>query len=114
MTDLHKSVLHALDELKAKDVISIDVRELTNITDCMIICTGTSNRHVKSIADEVIREVKQDGLKPIGVEGLDGGEWVLIDLADIVVHIMLPQTREFYSLEKLWTTAEQARQSHAD
>lgn len=110
-SELEKIVLDSLDDMQAKDVINLDVRPLTSITDTMIICNGTSKRHVRSIADHIIEAVKQENLRPLNVEGHDYGEWILIDIGNLVVHIMLPQIREFYSLEKLWATTESARAS---
>ena len=104
--DLLRQVLHALEELKARDVKEIDVRGKTGITDYMVIASGTSNRHVKSIADEVVKQAKQAGVMPLGVEGEREAEWVLVDLGDVVVHVMLPRTREFYGLERLWTIGD--------
>ena len=95
-------VVHALEERKATELRVIDVRGKTGITDIMVIATGTSNRHVKSLADHVAYEAKHAGQPPLGVEGEQAGEWVLIDLVDVVVHVMLPQVRAFYQLEKLW------------
>ncbi len=105
---LHRRVLDALDDLKARDVREIDVRGKTSIADTLIVASGTSSRHVKSIADEVIRFAKQAGVLPLGVEGQQEAEWVLVDLGDIIVHVMLPRIREFYGLERLWTVGDDA------
>jgi len=96
-------VLGALDDMKGVDVRVIDVRELTTITDRMVIVSGTSTRHVKALADNVALQAKQNGYQPLGVEGENAAEWVLVDLADVVVHIMMPEIRDFYALEKLWS-----------
>jgi ribosome-associated protein len=93
----------SLEELKARDIRVLDVRNLTTVTDYLLIVSGTSNRHVKSLGNQLIASAKQAGQPPIGVEGQEVGEWVLIDLADIVVHIMQPRVREFYKLEDLWS-----------
>ena len=107
---LLKAIHAAVDELKAKDVTEIDVRGRTSVCDYMVIASGTSTRHVKSIADEVIKQTKQQlGVTPLGVEGEREAEWVLVDLGDVVVHIMLPRVREFYALERLWTVGDQPR-----
>ena len=103
---LRSQVLDALDDLKAKDVREIDVRGKTSITDLLVVASGTSTRHVKSIADEVVKFAKRAGVLPIGVEGEREAEWVLVDLGDIVVHVMLPRIREFYGLERLWTVGD--------
>jgi ribosome-associated protein len=103
---LRKSVILAVEELKAKDVREIDVRGKTSIADVLVIASGTSARHVKSIADEVIKFAKQAGVMPLGVEGEQEGEWVLVDLGDVIVHVMLPRIREFYGLERLWTVGD--------
>jgi ribosome-associated protein len=95
-------VADALADLKAQQVNCLDVRHLTSMTDTMIVAGGRSDRHVRAIADAVLERVKQAGITPIGVEGQEAGEWVLVDLADVVVHVMLPRAREFYNLEKLW------------
>jgi ribosome-associated protein len=97
----------AVDNLKAKDVVEIDVRGKTSVCDYIVIASGTSTRHVKSIADEVVKQVKQLGVMPLGVEGEREAEWVLVDLGDIVLHVMLPRVREFYALERLWTVGDQ-------
>lgn len=99
---LVKLVVAAIEDIKGLDIKVIDVAALTTITDHMVIATGTSNRHVKSIADNVIVKAKAAGYRPLGVEGLEAGEWALVDLADAVVHIMQAQPRAFYQLEKLW------------
>lgn len=108
--ELAQLVENALDELKAKDVIRIDVREHTSVTDYMIIASGTSSRHVNALANNVVDKVKEAGRKPLGMEGKGSGEWVLVDLADVVVHVMQPATREFYDLERLWESAESRRE----
>ena len=104
---LLKTVHAALDELKAKDVTRIDVRGKSSVCDFMVVASGTSTRHVKSIADEVVRFAKKLDVMPLGVEGEREAEWVLVDLGDVVVHAMLPRVREFYALERLWTVGDQ-------
>jgi ribosome-associated protein len=104
---LLKSVHAAIDELKARDTVEIDVRGKTSVCDFMVIASGTSTRHVKSIADEVVKNAKQLDCQPLGVEGEREAEWVLVDLGDVVVHVMLPRIREFYALERLWTVGDQ-------
>ena len=99
---LRDVVLGALAELKAVDVRALDVRGLTDITDTMVVASGTSDRHVKSIADRVVQRCKEAGYRPFGMEGERDGEWVLLDLQDLVLHVMLPRVREFYALERLW------------
>ncbi len=101
-------VLNALDNMKAKDVSVIDVRDRTSVTDYMVIASATSNRHVQSVAENVVVEVKQHGGRPLGVEGGDGSDWLLVDLGDIVVHVMMPATREYYDLERFWKTSPTA------
>lgn len=101
---LNKLVIDALEDLKAIDIRNIDVRGITSIADYMIIATGNSNRQVKALADKVEQSVKDKGLVPLGSEGVEEGDWALIDLGDIIVHIMRPPIREYYQLEKLWDT----------
>jgi ribosome-associated protein len=108
---LRKSVIDALEELKAKDVREIDVRGKTSIADLLVIASGTSARHVKSIADEVSKYAKKAGVMPLGVEGEVEGEWVLVDLGDVIVHVMLPRIREFYGLERLWTVGDHGHEA---
>ena len=108
---LEKLVLDALDDYKGIDIISLDIREFTIVADRMIICTGTSKRHVQSMAENIVIKAKAAGVPPIGTEGEAQGEWVLIDLGDIIVHLMLAETRKFYSLEKLWTSADELRKT---
>ncbi|GGY23963.1 ribosomal silencing factor RsfS [Rhodanobacter panaciterrae] len=110
---LRKSVIDALEELKAKDVREIDVRGKTSIADLLVIASGTSARHVKSIADEVSKFAKKAGVMPLGVEGEQEGEWVLVDLGDVIVHVMLPRIREFYGLERLWTVGDHGHEVDA-
>ena len=99
---LQDLVTAALDDMKAVNVKVLDVRGLTDIADTMIIASGNSDRHVKSIADRVLEKAKESGFRPLGKEGERDGEWVLVDLQDIIVHVMLPRVREFYGLERLW------------
>jgi ribosome-associated protein len=98
-------VVTALDDLKGVDIKSIDVRGKTSITDVMVIASGSSTRQVKSLADHVVERVREAGLQPLSVEGERESNWVLVDLGDVVVHVMLPETRDFYNLEKLWGDA---------
>jgi len=99
---LEQVVAGALDDLKAVDVHVLDVRHLTTVTDTMVVASGRSDRHVRAIAGAVVEQCRKAGFRPLGVEGERSGEWVLVDLADLVVHVMLPRVREFYNLEKLW------------
>lgn len=91
-----------LDDMKAREVRVLDVSGITSITDYMVIASGTSRRHVKSIAERLVERAKAEGHTPIGVEGTEASEWVLVDLQDVVVHVMQPEVRDFYKLEKLW------------
>ena len=102
---LLRVVLAALEDMKAVNVVEIDVRGLTDVADTLVIASGTSDRHVRSISDRVIEQAKAHGVRPLGTEGEREGDWVLVDLQDIVVHVMLPRVREFYALERLWEAA---------
>lgn len=104
---LLKHVRTAVENLKANDIVEIDVRGKTSVCDYLVIASGTSTRHVKSIADEVVREAKKLDCQPLGVEGEREAEWVLVDLGDVVAHVMLPRVREFYALERLWTVGDE-------
>jgi ribosome silencing factor RsfS/YbeB/iojap len=106
VSPLQETVTAALDDMKAVNVKVIDVRGLTDIADTMVIASGNSDRHVRSIADNVARKAKEAGFRPLGTEGARDGEWVLVDLTDILVHVMLPRVREFYGLERLWDNGE--------
>lgn len=101
------AVHSGLDALKAQNVVEIDVRGKSSVSDYLVIASGTSTRHVKSVADEVVRHAKQLDVMPLGVEGEREAEWVLVDLGDVIVHVMLPRVREFYALERLWSVGDQ-------
>jgi ribosome-associated protein len=101
-------VVDALDDIKGLDIVKLDVRKMTTVTDYMVLASGTSSRHVKALVDNVAEKAGKAGHKPIGVEGEEGGEWVLLDLQDTLVHVMLPKMREFYNLEKLWSLGSAA------
>jgi ribosome-associated protein len=109
--DLLKQVHLALEEMKAKDAVEIDVRGKTSIADYLVVASGTSSRHVKSVADEVVKFAKKCGVMPLGVEGASESEWVLVDLGDVIVHVMLPRVREYYAIERLWTVGDQPPES---
>lgn len=108
-TEVSRMAVEALEDLKGNDIVSLDVTELSDVMDTLVIASGTSNRHVKSLANNVVEELKDKGERPIGVEGMDSGEWVLVDFGDTVVHVMMPSTRDFYDLEKLWSTEPSTR-----
>jgi ribosome-associated protein len=103
----------AMDDIKAVNVRVLDVRKLTDIADTLVIASGNSDRHVRSIADRVVEFAKKAGFRPMGVEGERDGEWVLVDLQDVIVHIMLPRVREFYRLESLWDVSAARREAAA-
>ncbi|WP_286233143.1 ribosome silencing factor [Thalassotalea sediminis] len=95
-------VVDKIDDLKGRDITSIDIREKSDIADYMIVASGNSTRHVKSIAQHVVMECRTEGVEPIGIEGNDIGEWCLVDLGDVIVHIMTDEIRDMYQLEQLW------------
>ncbi|MBM7070483.1 ribosome silencing factor [Shewanella sp. OPT22] len=101
--ELRDFIIDKVDDLKAKDIISLDVQDKSTITDYMVICSGTSKTHVKSIAEYIALETKNAGFPPVGIEGRSGSEWVLVDMGDVILHVMQDQTRDFYQLEKLWS-----------
>ena len=100
---LSQLVVDALDDIKGQNIVKLDVRNMTTVTDYMIVASGRSNRHVQALVDNVAEKAAAAGHRAIGVEGEAGGEWVLLDLQDTLVHVMLPKVREFYNLEKLWS-----------
>ena len=101
--ELSDLVVEALEEIKGLDIVKLDVSNMTTVTDWMIVASGTSSRHVQALIENVSDRAKAAGHRPTGIEGESGGEWVLLDLQDALVHVMLPKIREFYNLEKLWS-----------
>ena len=110
---LRDLVVQVLEEMKARDIKVIDVRGKTDITDYFVIASGTSDRHVKSIAEAVAFQAKLKGEPPLGTEGINEGEWALVDLNGVVVHVMQPRVRDFYQLEKLWSVDARAAEKLA-
>lgn len=110
LEQLRDLVIHALEDFKAIDIQQIDVRGQNPLTDLFVIASGSSVRHIKSMADNLVIKAKEAGILPLGIEGDRGAEWVLVDLNDIIVHLMLPQTRAFYNLEKLWEASSHYRE----
>ena len=102
MEKIKKYILNVLEDNKAQDITLVDVKNKSSVTDLMFIASGRSTRHVKAIADNLVTKLKKNKIKPLGVEGYNRSEWILIDYGDLLVHVMHPETREFYSLEKLW------------
>jgi ribosome-associated protein len=99
-------IQNALEDAKTQNIAVLDVRKISDFTDYMVIATGTSNRHVQSSADKVVETLRGHGVRPVGIEGKQLGDWVLIDFGDVVVHLMREETRDFYNLEKLWSDAK--------
>jgi ribosome-associated protein len=110
---LRDLVISSLEDFKAIDIQQIDVSGQNPLTDLFVIASGNSSRHVKSMAENLVMKAKAAGCPPLGIEGDSGAEWVLVDLNDVIVHLMLPQTRAFYNLEKLWEASSQRRSSAA-
>ena len=106
-------VINALDDMKALEIKVLDVRGLTDVADTMVIASGTSDRHVRSVAQKLVEKTKAAGFRPHGVEGQQDSDWVLIDLNEMIVHVMLPRVREFYGLEKLWDMTATKRAARA-
>ncbi|MCK5662369.1 MAG: ribosome silencing factor [Thiotrichaceae bacterium] len=100
--ELKALVINAVEDLKAFDINIVDVHGRSSVTDTLIFASGRSDRQVKSIANNVVIEAKKAGIAPLGVEGLNAGDWVLVDLGDVVVHVMLPQVRDYYGIERMW------------
>lgn len=100
---LQDFVIDKIDDMKAQDIVAIDVKGKSSITDCMVICTGTSTRHVASIAEHVVKEARQIGLRPFNVDSRSSSDWLVVDLGDIIVHVMQEESRQLYELEKLWS-----------
>ena len=96
-------IVDALDDIKGENIVILDVRKMTTVTDYMVVASGTSRRHVQALIENVTEKARDAGHRPIGVEGEEGGEWILLDLQDALVHVMQPKVREFYNLEKLWS-----------
>lgn len=103
ITDLKAFVVGKIEDMKARDVVILDVTGKSSVTDSLVICSGNSKRHVMSIAENVVTESKQAGSPPLSVEGKETGEWVLVDMGEVVLHVMQDETRDFYQLEKLWS-----------
>lgn len=112
--ELVNIVSEALDDLKAQNIVTLDVTSMSEVMDTLVIASGTSNRHVKSLASNVVDEAKKHDLSPIGIEGIEAADWVLVDYGSVVVHVMLPQTRQFYDLEKLWSPIGRAENFSSD
>ena len=111
LEEMKLAVIDALEDVKASEIKVLDVSDMTSVTSCMIIASGSSNRQTKALADNVQKKLKEQGAEIYGIEGEQEGEWVLVDLGDVVVHIMLPAARDYYNLEQLWGAAESRRQS---
>ncbi|MCC8366775.1 ribosome silencing factor [Xenorhabdus sp. PB61.4] len=102
-TELQQFIIDKLEDSKAQDIVSIDVRGKSSITDCMVICTGTSSRHLMSVADNLVDDCREAGIMPMGVEGQGISDWIVVDLGEVMVHVMQEDSRRMYELEKLWS-----------
>ena len=107
-SELRDHVVAALEDLKGVNIVTLDVAALTPMTDCMVLVTGTSNRHVKALVDTANESSKAIGIQPLGIEGRESYDWVLVDLADVIVHVMNEEARNFYELERLWSDLDEA------
>ena len=112
--NLKKIIIGALEDIKAVDVVTIAVSSLTDVMDTMIIASGNSHRQVKALANNVLSDAKNAGFSPIGIEGENSGEWILIDFGDIVINIMLPSSRKFYDLDRLWLLRPENKKGSAE
>jgi ribosome-associated protein len=110
MSDLNKAIINALENLKGKEIVTLDVSQLSDVMDTLIIASGTSSRHARSLAENLVEETKKAGFRALGIEGLESGDWVLVDFGDTVVHVMQQEARNYYELEKLWSMKPAGRQ----
>ena len=110
MSDLNKSIINALENLKGQEIVTLDVSQLSDVMDTLIIASGTSSRHARSLAENLVEETKKAGFRALGIEGLETGDWVLVDYGDTVVHVMQDEARNYYELEKLWSMKPAGRQ----
>lgn len=110
MSDLNQTIINALENLKGKEIVKLDVSQLSDVMDTLIIVSGTSSRHARSLAENLVDETKKAGFRALGIEGLESGDWVLVDYGDTVVHVMQEEARNYYELEKLWTMKPANRQ----
>lgn len=108
--ELKDLVIQALEDVKGQEIVCMDVREQTDIADFMIVASGSSNRQVKALVNNVVEVAKKSDVMPLGVEGQEQGEWILVDLTDVIVHVMLPKVREYYDLERLWSMTPSMRE----
>ena len=110
---LRDLVTEALDDIKGQEIVVLDITDQTDIADYMVVASGSSNRQVRALVDHVVEEAGKRGIRPLGVEGHEQGDWVLIDLTDVIVHVMLPKVRDFYDLERLWSMSPEKTEGNA-